>query len=211
VGGIAWQSAGWAFAQFAASSTKYAAIYSSFAILILFMLWLYLSWLILLFGSSVALYVQHPEYVVRKGGQPNLSNRIREHLALVIMSLIGRHHIDGDLPWSTEALARRLRMPKRAIDEVLEALQSRNILTTTGDEPPCWLPVRDLDKVSAAEVLDTIRTAGEERYLYAEALPETKAVAQVLQRYDEAAAAALRDVSVKDLAGTLPGSLSGSD
>lgn len=52
VGGILWQSAGWAFALFAASSTRYAAIYSSFAILILFMLWLYLSWLILPFGAA---------------------------------------------------------------------------------------------------------------------------------------------------------------
>jgi membrane protein len=204
VGGIVWQTAGWAFAQFAASSTKYAAIYSSFAIVILFMLWLYLSWLILLFGSSVAFYVQHPEYLVKKGGEPRLSNRMREHLTLVIMGLIGRRHIDGRSPWSTDGLARALRMSARAIDEVLVVLQSRNIITTTGDEPPGWLPVRDLDKVSATELLDTVRTAGEEQYLNTEALPDGEAVAQVLRHYDEATEAALRGVSAKDLAGTLP-------
>ena len=77
VGGVLWQSAGWAFALFAASSTRYAAIYSSFAILILFMLWLYLSWLILLFGAAVSFYVQHPEHLVAKAGEPRLSNRMR--------------------------------------------------------------------------------------------------------------------------------------
>ena len=204
VGGIVWQTASWAFAQFAASSTKYAAIYSSFAILILLMLWLYLSWLILLFGSSVAFYVQHPEYLVRKGGEFRLSNRMREHLALVIMSLIGRRHIDGYSPWTTDALARSLRMSARAIDEVLVALQSRNIVTTTGDEPPGWLPVRDLDEVSATELLDAVRTAGEDQYLNTAALPDPEAVAHVLRRYDEATEAALRGVSVKDLAGTVP-------
>ena len=90
VGGILWQSAGWAFALFAASSTRYAAIYSSFAILILFMLWLYLSWLILLFGAAVSFYVQHPEHLVARAGEPRLSNRMRERLALVIMSRIAR-------------------------------------------------------------------------------------------------------------------------
>ena len=40
VGGIAWQSAGWVFAVFIAGSGNYAAIYASFAILILFMIWL---------------------------------------------------------------------------------------------------------------------------------------------------------------------------
>ena len=204
VGGIAWQSAGWAFAQFAASSTKYAAIYSSFAIVILFMLLLYVSWLVLLFGSSVAFYVQHPEYLVRTGGEPRLSNRMRERLALVIMSLIGRNHLDGRSPWSADALARFLSMPARPIDELLVALQARNILTTTGDEPPGWLPVRDLDTVSAYELLDTVRTAGEDQYLGTQALPVSEAVEQVLRRYDEATESALRGVTAKDLAGALP-------
>ena len=54
----------------------------SFAILILFMIWLYLSWLVLLFGASVAFYVQHPEYLYLRGGEPRLSNRMRELLGL---------------------------------------------------------------------------------------------------------------------------------
>ena len=204
IGGIAWQSAGWAFAQFAAASTRYAAIYSSFAILILFMLWLYLSWLILLFGSSVSFYVQYPEYLVKKSGALRLSNRMREHLALVIMSLIGRHHLEGKSPWGTDALGRELRVPIGAIDHILMALQARGILTTTSDEPPGWLPVRDLGQVSAKEVLDTVRAAGEDEYMKADALRGPQAVDRVLQRYDEAAEETLRGVSIMDLAGEPP-------
>lgn len=204
VGGVVWQSAGWAFAQFAASSTRYAAIYSSFAILILFMLWLYLNWLILLFGASVSFYVQHPEYLVKKGGEPRLSNRLRERLALVVMSLIGRHHLEGRAPWSADALSHTLRVPMRAIDVVLTALQSRGILATTGDEPPGWLPARALDNVSVKELLDAVRAAGEDRYLSTEALPGSEAVEQLLERYEQATEVALRGVSAKDLAGTQP-------
>jgi hypothetical protein len=83
------------------------------------------------------------------------------------------------------------------------ALQARNILTTTGDEPPGWLPVRDLEEVSANELLDTVRTVGEEQYLNTQALQTPDAVARVLERYDEAAEAALRGVTAKDLAATL--------
>ena len=136
VGGILWQSAGWAFALFAASSTRYAAIYSSFAILILFMLWLYLSWLILLFGAAVSFYVQHPEHLVARSGEPRLSNRMRERLALVLMSQIARRHLEGAAPWSADELAQTLRMPVRAVDVVLDALRARGILACTGDEPP---------------------------------------------------------------------------
>ena len=94
-GGIAWQSAGWAFAVFVATSNQYAAIYSGLAILVLFMIWLYLSWLILLFGASVAFYVQHPEYLFARGGEPRLSNRMRERLALSAMSLVAERFLAG--------------------------------------------------------------------------------------------------------------------
>ena len=204
VGGAAWQTAGWGFAQFAANSTNYSAIYSGFAILILFMLWLYLSWLILLFGSDVAFYVQHPEYLVKKRGEPRLSNRLRERLALVIMSMIARHHLEGGLPWSADALAQSLRMPLAAIDMVLTALQSRGMLTPTGDSPPRWLPTRALEAMSVQELLDAVRTAGEDGYLGSDALPGSAAVEQLLQRYEEATESALRGISLRELAGTAP-------
>lgn len=204
VGGIVWQSAAWGFARFAASSTNYSAIYSSFAILILFMLWLYLNWLILLFGSSVAFYVQHPEYLVRAAGELRLSNRMREHLALVVMGMIGARHVNGQPPWNTAALARELRMPMRAIDEVLQPLKSRGILTSSGDEPPGWLPLRDLHEVSAKELLDTVRAAGEDEHMSPDLLPEAAPIRELLDRFDEATATALQEVSVSDLVAQLP-------
>ncbi len=204
VGGIAWQSAGWGFAQFAAASTRYAAIYSSFAILILFMLWLYLSWLILLFGSSVSFYVQHPEYLVKSSGEMRMSNRMSERLVLVILSLVARNHIEGRSPWTTDALARELRMPIRGVDDVLTALRSRNILANTGDEPPGWLPVRNLDQVSVKEVLDTVRAFGEDEYLRPEALRGPEAVDRLLQRFEAAAEEALRETTIMDLAADQP-------
>lgn len=200
IAGVVWQTAGWGFAQFVVASTRYAAIYSSFAIVILFMLWLYLSWLILLFGSSVSFYMQYPEYLVRNGGEMRLSNRMSERLALVIMSLIGRYHLEGRTPWSLDALSRELRMPIRTVDEVLIGLRDRQILTTTGDEPPGWLPVRDLDQVSVKDVVDTVRTLGENNYLRPETLRGPHSVERLLQRAEGAAESALRDTTIKDLA-----------
>ena len=199
VGGFVWQSAAWGFAQFAASATNFSAIYSSFAILILFMLWLYLNWLILLFGSSVSFYVQHPEYLVRNAGEVRLSNRMREQLALVMMGLIGQRHLAGQAPWTIDALARELRVPKRAIDEILQPLKTGGILTVTGDEPPGWLPLRDLQAVSAKELLDKVRTAGEDGHMNPGWLPETAPIRQLLDRAEEANAAVLQGVCVKDL------------
>lgn len=62
VSGVLWETMGWIFASFVVSSAKYAAIYSAFATLIIFMIWLYVCWMILLIGASIAFYVQYPEY-----------------------------------------------------------------------------------------------------------------------------------------------------
>ncbi|MCZ7564903.1 MAG: YihY/virulence factor BrkB family protein [Burkholderiales bacterium] len=204
VGGILWQSAGWGFALFAASSTNYAAIYSSLAILVLFMLWLYLSWLILLFGAAVAFYAQHPEYLVAEAGEPRLSNRMRERLALVAMSLIARRHLEGGAPWTVAALAQTLRVPMRAVEIVLAALQGAGILARTADEPPGYLPVRELDQVGVKPLLDAVRAAGEDRFLGAGHLPVPEPVEQLIARLDQATDGALRDLTVRDLAGALP-------
>ena len=53
IAGIVWKFTGWGFSVFIASSSKYAAIYSSFAIFILLLIWLYMNCLILLAGSQI--------------------------------------------------------------------------------------------------------------------------------------------------------------
>src|ERR687891_1359651 len=52
--GVLWQLVGMGFAAFVANSAQYAAIYSSFAIMIVFLIWLYTGWLIFLIGAEVA-------------------------------------------------------------------------------------------------------------------------------------------------------------
>lgn len=65
--GVSWQLAGSVFASLVVTSAAYAAFYSGFAIVILFLIWLYVSWLILLFGAQTAYIVQHPD----RAAQPN--------------------------------------------------------------------------------------------------------------------------------------------
>jgi membrane protein len=100
VSGVLFQTVGWGFGSIVVSATGSGtyAIYSSFALLILFMMWMYISWLILLVGSSVAFYVQHPEYVVPMKRDGGLSIEQQEKLALQIMALMATRYYRGDPP-----------------------------------------------------------------------------------------------------------------
>lgn len=98
--GIAWELAGWVFTTLTVSSTRLTAIYSGFAILVMFMIWLYVSWLIVLLGSQLAFYVQNPE-LVRHGLRRNeVGGRTMERVALHVMYLVGRAYRESHTPWS---------------------------------------------------------------------------------------------------------------
>lgn len=200
VGGVLWQTAGWGFALFVTRATTYSAIYSSFAILVLFMIWLYVNWMILLFGAAVAFYTQHPQYLVARGGEPRLSNRMRERLALGIMALVAERHRRGDVPWTSDDLSSVLRVPMHAVQAALGALQQGGVLAETADDPAGYLPVRDLDAISVAELLRLVRSAGEQEYLGPASLPLPAPVEAVLARLDLQMEAGLEGLSVLSLA-----------
>ena len=62
---VLWQLTGAGFAYFVVASVQYQVLYSSFAIIILFMLWLYISWIIVLIGASLSYYLQNTQAISR--------------------------------------------------------------------------------------------------------------------------------------------------
>ncbi|MFQ5643599.1 MAG: YhjD/YihY/BrkB family envelope integrity protein [Thiogranum sp.] len=199
IAGILWQSSGWAFAAFIASSSRYAAIYSGFAILILLLIWLYLNWLILLLGTQVAFYVQYPQYMTRQAVQLRLSNRLRERLALQIMFMVAEHHLKSRDPWTAEALVHHLALPVQPIHHVLQLMVKAGFLSETADEPPAYLPRRDIETITLAELYDVIRSAGENRLLSLQTLPHQAEVERIMIQVRDSVAAGLGTRTLKDL------------
>lgn len=203
VSGITWQTAGWMFATFVASSNNYAVVYSSLAILILFMIWLYFCWIILLFGASVAFYIQHQEYLYFRDEQPRLSerlsNRMGERIALSIMCTVAGKFLDGDPMPSATDFRRILGVPAHVLQTVLDALERQEFIVQNGDEPPAYLPARDPSLVTVTQVLNTMRTAGEERLLSPDKIPAPKSVEQVFDQIEKTVESSVGDISLRDL------------
>lgn len=200
VAGVLWQTVGWAFAAFVVTSTKYTAIYSGFAILILFMIWLYLAWLILLVGASIAFYHQHPEYLSSRHRVLQLSGRLRERLALLGTALIGKAHYEGRQTPSVEGLARRLNVPSQAMEDVLGPLARDGLLTTTAADRLTYVPAKAPETVPVKTLLDAVRRAGEDPYLSLERLPQHTAVEAAMGAADDATGQVLGHLSWKELA-----------
>ncbi len=190
VGGAAaavlWELAGVGFTTFVARSPSYAAIYSGFAILILFLLWLNYAWLIVLIGAEVAYLHQHPATyatrVLRRTGQ----HGFREQVALSTAIAVARRHLAGERPWRIGELAAGLRVPPSSVEEVVDDLVRRGILLRAVDPPGVALG-RPPERVTAVEVLEAVRGAAA-----ADGTDEVdRAVAAVLSRRAHAVKGAL--------------------
>lgn len=200
VAGVLWQSMGWMFAAFVAGSTRYTAIYSAFATLIVFMFWLYLSWLILLVGASVAYYHQHPARTLL-GGEPVLSPRLRERVALAVMASIARAFYQRRPPPNTEQLAGSLSLPVTCVAEIQEQLAAAGLLTVmdADEEPLAYTPGTPPERTSLAEVVRAVREAGEAHGRRVPRVRLGEAVTRLGARLDDATEAALGEATVRDL------------
>ncbi len=199
VAGLIWQTGGWAFGSFIATSARYTAIYASFAIVILFMIWLYLSWLILLLGASIAFYYQHPEYQSGSRAPRRLNARAEERLALWSMAMIGRAHVQGEATWTAQRLAQRISIPAANIEQLLVALEHGGLLAHTADDPPRYLLAGALETITLKTVLDSVRNAGEAVEIRRGTAPLIAAVEDLCGELDASMAGVLQGRTLRDL------------
>ena len=198
--GVLWEVTGWGFASFVSTSTRYTAIYSGFAIIIMFMLWVYLSWLILLAGANIAYYHQHPESLTSERRSLRLSNRLKEKLSLLVMYMVGQNHYHNRPEWSLDDLAQQLHVPADVLEPIIESLENKKILASTSQDPPTYLPGRPLDTTGIKEVLDAVRTANEVHNYNLNELPAELVVEQLINDLDQAIAEQLRGFTIKEFA-----------
>ncbi len=155
IAGVLWAFTGAVFASFVASSSSRAAIYSGFAIVLVALIWLYLSWLILLLGAQVSFYLQRPEYMRHGRQQIEPVGQLREGLALAVMIYVAQSFRDNALQWTVNSLASRLGVPATALSPVVERLLASGMLAITEHEK--LLPGREISRIRIGDILSAIR------------------------------------------------------
>jgi membrane protein len=133
-------------------------------------------------------------------GEPRLSNRVRERLALSVMNRVASRFVAGQPAPSLPEFTQLLRVPMHVLSTVVTALQDNQLLLQTADDPPLFLPARDPSLISVMQVLDAIRCTGEARFFSPDALPTPAPVDQILDQMRAAVEAAVGAVSLRDLA-----------
>ena len=197
VGGVfaslAWYGVGHLFAHLVAGSSKYSAIYSSMAAAVLFIIWVNVGWLIVLVGTHIARYVQHPHLLLHHLNGPGQGRVPDEALALNLMALIGRAYHRGEPRWTLEALtARGCCGSPDQVEELLRKLREDQLVVATSSEPEAYVPARSIETIPLEQIVGVARarSSGGVRQ---------EPVQQVVDHMEAALCGSLKGKTLKDL------------
>ncbi|MEA3110174.1 MAG: rane protein [Gammaproteobacteria bacterium] len=154
--GIIWALVGRVYTEVIVYSSHMMAVYTGFAIVLTTLIWVYLSWLILLIGAQLAFYLQCPQYLRHGQETIELTGSAREQAGLSVMYLIGREYGAGKTYWTGNGLAAELDIPSIALAPVLACLERGGLIVATEKEE--FLPARDLAGILLINIVDAVRT-----------------------------------------------------
>jgi membrane protein len=156
-GGVAWKAASFVFATFAAGVTNYNAIYSGFAIVIFLLIWLYVSWQILLLGCRLAFFVDHPQRLLARA-EALPGSRELEWLALRVAAEVTQRFVRAQATPTRAELHRLIGASSERLDEAVDMLIAAGVLAESIDRG-ALLPARDPATLSVAELWQRARGA----------------------------------------------------
>lgn len=161
--GTAYQAAQWIYISFQVGVAKANAIYGSFAALPLFLVWIQLSWLIVLMGSEISFAAQNVDTHGFPEGSETVSPHHKKILSLLIARLVLRNFSAGEKPLTPSRIANDLGMPSLLVHRIIADFSAAGFFSAVKSdegEEPAYQPARDIRGVTVKNVLDALERSG---------------------------------------------------
>ncbi|MCP4245740.1 MAG: YihY/virulence factor BrkB family protein [bacterium] len=151
-----WLIAKWAFGMYVARLVGPGHLYGTLGLLPMFLIWLNLSWWILLFGAQLA-HAAANLGAVRLGQRAEEQPREPADLLAVAIAVTQQHH-DGKGPATPKDVARCLRLPHEQVVSLLDRLVAKTVICPVeadadAESGGAYVPHRPADKIALLDVI----------------------------------------------------------
>lgn len=144
--------------------SNYNAIYGSFAVIPLFMLWMQISWTIVLVGAELSYTIQNHDEFLSSNSQSELSYKTRFVLSAKIMSIICKRFAEGGQAYNSMQLKLQLGISMRVLSRLLYDLQQIHFITEImhddKGEEVLYQPAEALDILTIGELHSRLAQLG---------------------------------------------------
>ncbi|HET58696.1 MAG TPA: YihY/virulence factor BrkB family protein [Deltaproteobacteria bacterium] len=187
IAGTIYQIVQLGYIMFQVETARYNAIYGSFAALPLFLIWLQLSWLIVLFGAEYSFARQNVDTYEFEPDSLKTSPSFKRLLTLQTAHLIVKFFADGKQPLTATEISHRLEIPIRLVHLIVFDLTAAGIIVPTETieyREPAYLPARDINALTIHFVIDELEHCGTDT-IPAARTKETETISEILDTFRE--------------------------
>jgi membrane protein len=202
IGGVLWQLLLIVHVKFQMGVANYNALYSGFGAIPIFLVWMYMSWRVVLLGAQLAASHQHEQNIRQVRQARHVDQDLRETLAVAVTALATGRFVNAGPPPTQGDLVTHLQAPAPTVDEVLDGLVKGGILVqAVAGEELGYVPARDIDSVRLADVRDAMRVDGEAKELKEDLRSElVPGLVELLDRIDQKARTSEDNITLRQLA-----------
>lgn len=165
IGAVLWELGKLGFTTYLRFTPSYSKFYGSIAILPLFLLWIYLTWLIVLFGVQATYALQNFQSLVSSKLNPGASSddstpALMDPLVALSVARAILEGFEEGHPLRADQIAERTGLAMSQAVPVIEALHKGGLVNRVeeGDREPSWTPSRPGEKTPLDELLGRVQS-----------------------------------------------------
>lgn len=161
----------WAYFEFQIGVTKFNTLYGSFAAIPLFLLWLQITWLIVLMGAEISFAYQNIENYQFEDEAMQLNHNNKRILTLLIAQYIIKNFEEGGRPKTNEEIGHELGIPSRLLNQLIFDMVECGILSelvTDSDKVRSYQPAIDIHKISVDSLYTRLERLGGDHMIASE-------------------------------------------
>jgi membrane protein len=188
VAGTIYQIAQWAYISFQVGAARYNAIYGSFAALPLFLMWVQISWWIVLFGAELSFANQNVDTYEFEPDCLKISPAYKRLLTLQIAHLLIKNFSNGKKPLTYSQISDHLNMPVRLVHDIIFDLVASGLVSETktkSDKEFAYQPARDISTLTIKTILEALDQNGTDDIPVAKT-EDYRALSEALKNFSDA-------------------------
>ncbi len=179
---------------------KYNAIYGSFAFLPLLLIWLQISWLILLFGCTLTYSMQNIFHFTFTERMDNVSPQYMRKLILATAAVIAVRFARGLRPCTVGELSAKYGLPIRMVTDIVDKLHTAGVVffVVLPDEAEGVAPAFNVETYTVRQLMETMNAEGDKGFV-----PEFdrryKSINRIMEKLAREEYSVASDILLKDL------------
>ncbi|TAJ14769.1 YihY/virulence factor BrkB family protein [Marinilabiliaceae bacterium JC017] len=201
IAGTLFQVVQYSYIHFQIGMSRYNAVYGSFAAFPLFLIWLQISWLIVLFGAELSFASQNVKNFEFESDTRNISYSYKRQVTLLLARIIIQRFINGEKAPGAESLSFDLKLPIRLVKDVLYELTEAGVICEIqGDDEKdtAYHPGKDINELSISMVIQMVENRGSADFHFEDS-DELNILRNVLNRFDDIIAKMPENCLLKDI------------